>query len=93
MGKDVNVANSLTEAISIAQTMTQYDGPIWICGGEEVYAESVASSDKLFITRIHEDFEGDRKFAGDWEKYFKKLTYSRDSSHNDVKFTFEVWEK
>jgi dihydrofolate reductase len=91
--ENVDVAHSLVEAIVKAQTVTKYPGPVWICGGEAVYAEGLPLCDKLYITRIHADFEGDRSFPKDWQKYFSKLSFSRDSEHEGVSFTFEVWEK
>jgi dihydrofolate reductase len=85
-------ALSLEEAIAIAQTMPQA-GPIWICGGEAIYAEAISICNKIYITQVHESFEGDRKFPGDWQQHFSKQTYKRDSSHGSIKFTFEIWEK
>ncbi len=85
-------ASSLVEAIQKAKLMP-FPGPVWICGGESIYAEGVSMCDRLYITRIHADFDGDRRFPSDWQQYFSKLISSRDSSHNGVEFTFEIWEK
>ena len=55
----VKWVNSLDEAISKAQAL---DEEIWIIGGGQIYEQSINMADKLEITRIHKDFEGDTFF-------------------------------
>jgi dihydrofolate reductase len=86
-------AHNLEDAITKAHSMLSYPGPIWICGGEGIYAEAISFCDKIYITHVHQNFDGDKKFPSDWQRHFSKLAYSRDSSHGEIKFTFEIWEK
>lgn len=83
---------TLAEALVVAESLP-WAGPTWITGGERIYAEGLPLCSKLFITRIHRDYEGDRRFPADWQKHFARLTWSHDGEHEGVKYTFEVWEK
>lgn len=88
-------AGSVEEAINIAQSMDEWNGPIWIGGGEGIYKESLSLCDKLYITRIHQDYEGDRFFPSDWGQYFTTKTWAKDciDEKSNVEFTFEIWER
>ena len=35
---------------------------VFICGGEEVYSETITFADRVYLTLIHEEFEGDAFF-------------------------------
>lgn len=35
---------------------------VFVCGGAEIYQQTIARADKLYITRIHHTFEGDAFF-------------------------------
>jgi hypothetical protein len=48
---------------------------------------------KLYITRIHQDFLGDRYFPKDWQKTFTRLVWSKESRQADLSYTFEIWER
>ena len=85
-------ASTLEEALKVAEGMP-WTGPIWITGGERIYAEGLAQCEKLYITRIHRNFEGDRKFPMDWAQHFKRLTWSKDGSFEGLNYTFEIWER
>ena len=84
--------STLEEALALSHGMP-WPGPIWITGGERIYAEGLAHSEKLYITRIHRNFEGDRKFPMDWPEQFKRLTWSKDGSFEGLNYTFEIWER
>lgn len=86
-------ATTLAEAIVIADRMSAWPGPVWITGGERIYAEGLPLCERLLITRIHRDFEGDRFFPADWQKVFTKLVSSQPGEHQGVGYTFEVWER
>ncbi len=86
-------ATSLAEAIIIAERMDDWAGPIWITGGERIYAEGLPLCDRLYITLIDWDFEGDRFFPSDWQRYFTKLVSSKEGREGDLGYRFEVWER
>ena len=86
-------AASLAEAIVIADRMDQWPGPVWITGGERIYAEGTPLCERLLITRIDRDFEGDRFFPADWQKIFTKLVSSKKGEYQGLGYAFEIWER
>jgi len=52
------VAHSLSEAIKLCAS----DTDIFIVGGADIYAQSMALADTLYITEIQEDVDGDAHF-------------------------------
>ena len=84
----VEVFNSLDKAIDYAKT---FDKEIFICGGESVYKEALAFADRLYITRIHSDFDGDRYFP-DVPNNFKCIS-SQDILDTGVATTFCIYKK
>lgn len=86
-------ATSLAEAIVIAERMDRWPGPTWITGGQRIYAEGLPLCERLLITRIDRDFDGDRFFPSDWQKYFSKLVSSKAGVQDGLGYTFEIWER
>lgn len=51
-------AHSLEEAIRMAAG----DEEIFVIGGAQIYAEALKVADRLYITRVEHDYEGDTSF-------------------------------
>ena len=51
-------AHSLEEAISMAEGDTE----IFVIGGAQIYAEALNVVDRMYITRVERDYEGDTSF-------------------------------
>jgi dihydrofolate reductase len=49
------IASSLKEALSLARD----DDEIFIIGGASVYQEALELADRIYLTILHQDFEGD----------------------------------
>jgi dihydrofolate reductase len=61
---DVVTVTSLDDAISKAQqvaTETMVD-EIFIIGGGQIYEAAMPKTDRIYLTVIHQDFEGDTRF-------------------------------
>ncbi len=86
-------AATLTEAIVIAERMHQWSGPIWITGGERIYAEGTPLCERLLITRIDRDFEGDRFLPADSQKIFTTLLSSKKGEYQGLGYAIEIWER
>lgn len=82
----------MNEALRVAEAMP-WSGPTWITGGERIYAEGLPLCSRLYITRIHQEFDGDRRFPADWPKLFTKLVWSKDGHQGGLGYTFEIWER
>ncbi|MFA8434009.1 MAG: dihydrofolate reductase [Marinifilaceae bacterium] len=61
------VVNSLEEALS----QVENEEEVFIIGGGSIYQEALEKADKIYLTRVHHDFDGDTFFpklnAKDWE--------------------------
>jgi dihydrofolate reductase len=67
--------------------------PVWICGGERIYAESFASCDRLYLTRVHAKLEGDA-WLPDWSAHFPGAPlWKRDGADGRFSYSFEVYER
>lgn len=53
----VNVVSSVEEALSIATSEEKF-----IVGGGQIYKDSLNIADKVYLTKVHENFEGDTYF-------------------------------
>ena len=89
----VEVVRSLQEAIDRARGLGETE--LFICGGENVYRESFPIADRLVLTRIEAEPEGDTHFPElEWRRW--RLT-SRDEHDPDERnphgYSFEVYEK
>lgn len=61
---EVELANSLEEAWGIAE---EFSDKTFIIGGANIYEQTLDKADKIVLTRIHEEYEGDTYFP-DWEE-------------------------
>jgi dihydrofolate reductase len=52
------VANSLEDALLACGDADE----VFICGGEELYRQALATADRIFLTVIHQGFDGDAFF-------------------------------
>ena len=59
-------AHSLEKAIAMAEG----DEEIFIIGGAQIYAEALSVADRMYITRVERDYEGDTSFPDiDYSKW------------------------
>lgn len=87
--KNAHLANSIEDAMDLAEKLTDSDDEtIYIAGGESVYDSFLDTADRLVISHIPNEYEGDRFFPefdrAEWEvkdveQYddFKVKTYCR----------------
>ena len=87
---DIIIKNNIESAIKEG---LKYDKDIFIIGGSEIYKQSFPYIDDMWITQIHDKFEGDSYFPIDF-KNFKII--SKEKNHKNHKdkhdFTFIHYE-
>ena len=88
--EDAHTANSLDTALALAEQLPGEE--IWIAGGEGVYRESLPLASRLYLTQIHAEIEGD-VFFPKWSEHFKRCISARESSNNEYRYTFYVYER
>lgn len=82
------VAPSLEDALALAEELP---GEIYICGGERIYAETLALAGarplRLYLTLVHALVEGDT-FMPDWRHLPWTETARRESHDANFRYTF-----
>eukprot|EP01028_Stygiella_incarcerata_P012729 TRINITY_DN80281_c0_g1_i1.p1 TRINITY_DN80281_c0_g1~~TRINITY_DN80281_c0_g1_i1.p1 ORF type:complete len:177 (+),score=41.38 TRINITY_DN80281_c0_g1_i1:162-692(+) len=84
------VLHSFPDALAYA---VRQGRPISICGGHNIYKESLGVAKRLFITEIEAEFEGDTYFPLEWKAHFPITTSVHRSSDKNYSYTFITLEK
>lgn len=84
------VAHSLEEAVAAAGD----DGEIFFIGGENLYRQALALADRIYLTEIQRDFEGDARFPefdrGAWRETARERHESNGLSYHFVTYDKEA---
>ncbi|MCB1665103.1 MAG: type 3 dihydrofolate reductase [Pseudomonadales bacterium] len=58
------VVNTLEQALSVAESVGIIDGSeeVVVMGGEQIYALALPKADRLYMTEVHADVDGDAHF-------------------------------
>lgn len=87
----VEVAHSLDEALQLAAG----DDEVFVIGGAAVFAAALPRADRLYLTRVHAEAEGDVTCPplddGSW-KLLSEERHEADERHA-YPFTFQVYER
>lgn len=86
----INVAHSIDEAIETARAKEGSE-EIFIIGGGQIYNQSMNLADRLYLTVVDEEIEGD-VFFPDYSE-FKKIVSKKDSQSGDLKYSYLTLEK
>ena len=88
------VTNSLREAVNVAKKNNEEEA--FIIGGGEIYKLALEEDlvDRIYLTRIHHEFDGDTFFPYIDEKWIEthRSEYKKDEKHK-YDFTFLTYEK
>lgn len=85
------VVHSLDEAIKTAQSQPGND-EIFIIGGGQIYQEAIGLVDKLYLTYIDKEIEGD-VFFPDYSQFKKMVKESNWYEHEGMRYKFLELEK
>jgi dihydrofolate reductase len=91
--QDVAVVYSVEEAIEKAK---EYDvKEIFVIGGAEIFQTSFDKANRIYLTRIHHQFEGDVFFPqipqSEWKLTSQR--YCAADEKNAYPHTYQVWER
>ncbi|MEI7719646.1 MAG: dihydrofolate reductase [bacterium] len=87
---DVLVVSSLKEALEKASTMDQEE--IFIGGGAQIYEQVLPKVDRLYLTLIDGEQEGDTFFPP-YEHLFTKKVFEEEHEWQGLKYTWVDLEK
>ena len=89
----VKVVNGLDSAIEGAKETDCKE--VFVIGGGEIYQQSMAIADKIYLTRVHMAAEGDAFFPvidEDQWRLTSNLDFPVDDKHAYA-YSFQVWER
>ncbi|RYF67025.1 MAG: dihydrofolate reductase [Comamonadaceae bacterium] len=87
-------AEGAHRAGSLAQALAQCsaDQTIWVIGGAQIYAESLPLADRLEVTEIDQDFDGDAH-APTLGDGWRETAREAQVSTNGLSFSFVTFER
>lgn len=91
--ENVEVVHSVEEAINYAKAQDVKE--IFVIGGAEIFNTSFDTADRIYMTRIHQQVEGDAYFPPIDETKWKRVSakFCEADEKNAYPHTFEVWER
>ncbi len=91
--ENVDVVHSIGEAIEKAK---EYDvKEIFVIGGAEIFQTSFDKAHRIYLTRIHHEFDGDVFFPEVPQSKWKLISerHCPADEKNDYPHTYQVWER
>ena len=85
------IVHTLEDALSEAFKTDEHP---FIVGGEQIYRLALPIADRVYLTRVHHQFDGDRHFPelGEEWKEVESIFHATDEKHKHA-FTFKTYEK
>ena len=78
---------------SIDEALAKNGGrDLWVIGGVDVYAGTIALANELYITRVEGDFDCDR-FYPEIPSFFVRSSVSAPRHENGQAFFFEIYKR
>ena len=93
--EDVLVAGSLEEATKLVATTEMDQEEAFVTGGGEIYRLALPEADRIYLTRVHTQVDGDATFPDvDWNAWrlIESEKHAADEK-NEFDCTFEVWQR
>lgn len=88
----VKYVKTLQEAVALAKTLvSEWGEEVFIAGGGEIYKQSMSITDKIYLTVIYKDFQGDTSYP---EVPLDQFELVDKSDRTDpVPFSFLTYER
>ena len=93
----VKVVHNIDQALEVAEGVAVVDGAqeIMVIGGAQLYAEMLPRTQRLYLTQVHADIEGDAMFPElDWAQWqqLEREDYLAEGS-NPYNYSFIVYRR
>ena len=91
--RDVDVLHTIEEALQHAVNLSLRDGnqEVMVIGGEQIYRESINSANRLYLTRVCAEVEGDATFPtlnnDEWQEVERQEREAIPPSRYNYAFT------
>jgi dihydrofolate reductase len=88
---DLNIDGAeVTQSLEAALKLCQHEAEVFVIGGAEIYKAALNKADKIFLTRVHQNFNGDAYFPeldpDKWEETARE--YHEPDEKNTIPFSF-----
>lgn len=87
------VANSLKQALEKARNSPGSD-EVFIIGGAEIYKQALPKADRIYLTKVNAEIDGDKFFNFDeaeWKQTFSEKHQKDEKNKYDYEFT--TWQR
>ncbi|MTD29760.1 dihydrofolate reductase [Planomicrobium sp. YIM 101495] len=85
----VEIVHDLDEAIRLAG---EHHEEVMIIGGEQIFRATLPLADRLYITYIDHDFEGDTFFP-EYGKGWKRVSETEEYVSSGIPYRYQVYER
>ncbi len=82
-------APNVPAALALARDLP---GEIMVCGGQRIYEETLPLADRLYLTLVEAEPEGDRWFP-EWRQLSWQETFRQEAAERGVRYTFQILER
>lgn len=89
VAQGATVVASLDQAVTAAGAVAQ----IYVIGGAELYQQALARADRLELTEIAADFEGDARFPPFERRQWRETARERHSDDAGLTYDFVTYDK
>lgn len=91
--EDVEVVHSIEEAIKKAGSFGVKE--IFVIGGAEIFKTALPEADRIYLTRIHHDFDGDVYFpeVSENEWRLSSSRHCKADEKNAYDHTYQIWQR
>lgn len=93
----ITVVNSLADALDQAEDLAFINGAeeVMVIGGAQIYTEALRKADRLYLTEVHAEVEGDAHFPefdqADWQEQAREDFEAQ--APNPYNYSFVVYDK
>jgi dihydrofolate reductase len=97
VAEGIKLVSSLKQAIELGESINLINGAqeVMIIGGAQIYAESLRMADRVYLTRVHREVEGDAYFpeleADVWQEIAREDMTAKEP--NPFDFSYLVLER
>lgn len=83
------VVANVPSALTLAR---QLPGRIMVCGGQRIYEETLPLADRILLTLVHAQVEGDTWFP-EWRHITWRESWRRTGADANYRYTFSILER
>ena len=90
-------AQTVEQAIALGQQLRDENqqpiAEVMVIGGAEIYRHALPIADRVYLTRVHADVEGDAYFSELPDDQWQKISDTPGDADASVKHSFQIFER